>query len=59
MSVYPANSDSSTSNANWGTIVILLVVVIIGVVVGVLTFHPHAESAPALVNPPAAQSAVK
>ena len=49
-------ADPSTSNANWGTLVIVLVVVIIGVVVGVIAMRPHAESNPMLVNPPAAAS---
>jgi len=57
MSVHPSsNDDASTSNANWGTIVIVLLVVIVGVVVGVITFQPHTEANPVLINQPATQS---
>ncbi len=48
-----SNVDTSTSNANWGTLVIVLLVVIIGVVVGWITLRPHTESNPVLTNPSA------
>lgn len=51
MSVSPnANIDTSTSNANWGTLVIVLLVVIVGVVVGVVALQPHQETNPVLIN---------
>ena len=34
-----SNIDTSTSNANWGTLVIVLLVVIVGVVVGWITLR--------------------
>ena len=46
-----SNIDTSTSNANWGTLVIVLLVVIVGVVVGWITLRPHTESNPVLTNP--------
>ena len=46
-----SNGDTSTSNANWGTLVIVLLVVIVGVVVGWITLHPQTESNPVLTNP--------
>lgn len=48
-----SNIDTSTSNANWGTLVIVLLVVIVGVVVGWVTLRPHIESIPVLTNPSA------
>lgn len=48
-----STADPSTSNANWGTLVIVLLVVIVGVVVGVVTLRPHAETNPVLSNPSA------
>ena len=46
-----SNGDTSTSNANWGTLVIVLLVVIVGVVVGWITLRPQTESNPVLTNP--------
>jgi hypothetical protein len=46
-----SNIDTSTSNANWGTLVIVLLVVIVGVVVGYITLRPHTEGNPVLTNP--------
>ena len=48
-----SNIDTSTSNANWGTLVIVLLVVIVAAVVGVVTLRPHTESNPVLTNPTA------
>ena len=48
--------DTSTDNANWGTLVILVLLVVVGVFIGVGLYGNNHTPAPVNVTAPAASS---